>query len=72
MKRKVSMKYNVCTMAGAYQIENQRFWRKNFMGLEKAIFATRQQHAEMANDVRYTLVVALEKADTLVSLANEN
>jgi hypothetical protein len=82
-------------MAGEYQVQNQRFWRKNFMVLEKAIGAARQQHAEMANDERFTLVVAeddnvffllhqgeeytqtstptaLEKADELGTLADEN
>jgi len=82
-------------MAGEYQIDNQRFWRKDFMKLEKAIVAARQQHAEMANDERYTLVIAdddnvffliyqgeeytqastptaLEKADELITLADEN
>jgi hypothetical protein len=45
------MKCNVC---GAYQIENQRLWRKNFTGLDKAILAAREQHAEIANNERYT------------------
>jgi hypothetical protein len=95
MKRKIQMIYNVCTMAGEYQVQNQRFWRRNFLRLEKAIGAAREQHAEMADDERYTLVVAdndnvfflihqgeeytqaskptaLEKADELVTLADEN